>query len=315
VHDPENPAHADPQLGVAPPGASAAPRTPPPHTVRAAPDGPPPPPRKQGFDWRAAAVPGAISTASTVLVFAALTWLVTSADQWPRIRLQFFNWDHMVASAPRVAYGFLTNMQVWLIALACIGVWALVLAVIRSLRGPVFAPLRIMVVIYIDIFRGLPALLLVILFGFGIPALQIPGLPNSGLFWGGVAMVLSYSAYVCEIYRSGIDAVHEGQRAAARALGLSEWQTLIHCVLPQALRNVLPALMNIVVALQKDVALLSVIGVRDAVREAQIYTATTFNYSPLIVAAGLFLLATIPMARLADWVNRRDRARRLQIAD
>jgi len=168
------------------------------------------------------------------------------------------------------------------------------------------------VVVYIDLFRGIPALLLVLLFGFGIPALNLPGLPRSGLFWGTVAMVVSYAAYVAEIYRSGIDAVPEGQRAAARALGLSEWQTMVYAILPQALRNVLPALMNIVVALQKDVALLSVIGVRDAVREAQIYTAQTFNYSALVVAALLFLAATIPMARLADWVTRADRARRLQ---
>jgi polar amino acid transport system permease protein len=249
-----------------------------------------------------------------VLVFGGLAWAITSATQWPRIRAQFFNWDHMVAAAPRVAQGFLVNLQVWLIVLACIATWALVLAVLRSLRGPWFAPFRLMVVLYIDLFRGLPALLLVILFGFGIPALQLPGLPNSGLFWGSVALVLSYSAYVAEIYRSGIDAVHEGQREAARALGLSDWQTMVWCILPQALRNVLPALMNIVVALQKDVAILSVIGVRDAVREAQIYTATTFNYSSLVVAAGLFLLATIPMARLADWVNRRDRERRLRLA-
>ena len=249
-----------------------------------------------------------------LLVFGGLAWLVTSAEQWPRIRAQFFNWDHMVAAAPRVVQGFWINLRVWLIVLAAIAVWALVLAVLRALRGPWFAPFRVMVVVYIDLFRGLPALLLVILFGFGIPALQLPGLPNSGLFWGAVALVLSYSAYVAEIYRSGIDAVHEGQREAARALGLSDWQTMVWCLLPQALRNVLPALMNIVVALQKDVAILSVIGVRDAVREAQIYTATTFNYSALVVAAGLFLLATIPMARLADWVNRRDRERRLRLA-
>ena len=278
------------------------------------PDGPPPPPRRAAFDWRAAFMPSLLSAASIIVVFGTLGWLVTSAQEWPRIKAQFFNIDHMIAAAPRVAYGFLTNLQVWLIALACIAVWALVLAVLRSLRGPVFAPFRLMVVVYIDVFRGLPALLLVILFGFGIPALNIPGLPNSGLFWGGVAMVMSYSAYVAEIYRSGIEAVHEGQRAAAKSLGLSEWQTLIHAILPQALRNVLPALMNIVVALQKDVALLSVIGVRDAVREAQIYTATTFNYSSLVAAALLFLLATIPMARLADYINRKDRERRLQMA-
>jgi len=276
--------------------------------------GPPPPPPKRGFDWRAAAVPTAISAISIAVVFGVLSWIVTSAEQWPRIKLQFFNLDAMIAAFPRVLQGFWINMQVWLTVLACILVWALVLAVVRALRAPWFAPFRLMVVIYIDIFRGVPVLLLVLLFGFGIPALNLPGLPNSGLFWGGVAMVLSYAAYVAEIYRSGIDAVHEGQRAAAKSLGLSEWQTLRYAILPQALRNVVPALMNIVVALQKDVALLSVIGVRDAVREAQIYTASTFNYSSLIVAAGLFLIATIPMARLADYLTRRDRMRRLQVA-
>lgn len=275
---------------------------------------PPPPPRRRGFDWRAAFVPGLIGAASIIAVFGGTAWLIAENPNWPRIQRQFFSLDHMIAAAPDVAEGFLTNMQVWLIAMACIGVWALVLAVIRSLRGPWFAPFRLMVVLYIDIFRGLPALLLVILFGFGIPALRIEGLPNSGLFWGGVAMVLSYSAYVCEIYRSGIDSVHEGQRMAAHALGLTEWQVMVHAILPQALRNAMPSLMNIVVALQKDVALLSVIGVRDAVREAQIYTATTFNYSALVVAALLFLLATIPMARMADWITHRDRKRRLQMA-
>ncbi|MCW1932199.1 amino acid ABC transporter permease [Pararhodobacter zhoushanensis] len=278
------------------------------------PDTPPPPPRRRGFDWRTALVPGLIGAGSIALVFGGLAWLISQNENWPRIQRQFFSLDHMLAALPRVAYGFLTNMQVWLIAMLCIGVWALLLAVIRSLRGPWFAPFRLMVVLYIDIFRGLPALLLVILFGFGIPALRIAGLPSSGLFWGGVAMVLSYSAYVCEIYRAGIDAVHEGQRAAARALGLNEWQVMVYAILPQALRNAMPSLMNIVVALQKDVALLSVIGVRDAVREAQIYTATTFNYSALVVAALLFLLATIPMARLADWITHRDRVKRLQMA-
>jgi len=283
--------------------------------IPAQPATPPPPPRRRGFDWRAALVPGLIGGGSIAVVFGGLGWLVLSNENWPRIQRQFFNPDHMLAALPKVAEGFVTNMTVWLIAMVAIGLWALALAVIRSLRGAWFAPFRLMVMLYIDIFRGMPALLLVILFGFGIPALRIPGLPNSGLFWGGVAMVLCYSAYVCEIYRSGIDSVHEGQRAAARALGLTEWQIMVHAILPQALRNVLPSLMNIVVALQKDVALLSVIGVRDAVREAQIYTATTFNYSSLIVAALLFLLATIPMARLADYVARRDRARRLQMAD
>ncbi|MHA7878896.1 MAG: amino acid ABC transporter permease [Saccharospirillum sp.] len=273
---------------------------------------PPPPPPGRQFDWREALIPSLISLISIVIVFGGLAWVITSAEQWPRIKLQFFNVDAMVAAFPRVLQGFWINMRIWLIVLACILALGIVLAVVRSLRAPWFAPFRLMVILYIDLFRGLPVLLLVLLFGFGIPALNLPGLPSSSLFWGAVAMVLSYSAYVCEIYRSGIDAVHEGQWAASKSLGLSEWQTMIYAILPQAVRNVLPAMMNIVVALQKDVALLSVIGVRDAVREAQIYTASTFNYSSLIVAAGLFLLATIPMARLADYITHRDRRRRLQ---
>lgn len=274
----------------------------------------PAPPRRRS-EWRLAVVPTIVSIVSVLLVFGVLGWWISSAEQWPRVRMQFFSIDAMVAAFPRVLQGFIwISMRIWLTALAFIAVWALVLAVLRSLRAPWFTPFRIMVVVYIDVFRGIPVLLMVLLFGFGVPALNLPGLPSSALFWGTVAMVLTYSAYVAEIYRSGIDAVPEGQRAAARALGLTEWQTMIHAILPQALRNVLPALMNIVVALQKDVALLSVIGVRDAVREAQIYTAQTFNYSSLVVAAGLFLLATIPMARLADHVTRKDRERRLQRA-
>ena len=272
----------------------------------------PAPPRRRSGAWRAALAPTLVSVASVVIVFGALGLWVTSSPQWERVQAQFFSLENMQAAFPRVLQGFWVSMRVWLTALAFIAVWALVLAVVRSLRAPWFTPFRLLVVVYIDFFRGVPVLLLVLLFGFGVPALNLPGLPNSALFWGSVAMILTYSAYVAEIYRSGIDSVHEGQWAAAKSLGLTEWQTMRHAILPQALRNVLPALMNIVVALQKDVALLSVLGVRDAVREAQIYTATTFNYSALVVAAGLFLLATIPMARLADWITRRDRARRLQ---
>ncbi|WP_127145362.1 amino acid ABC transporter permease [Pelagibacterium montanilacus] len=293
-------------MSVAPSASGGAP------AEGAAPRRPAPPRRRN--QWRTAIRPTIISVLSVLFVFGALGWWVTSAEMWPQVRLQFFNLDAMIAAFPGVLRGFGVSVSIWLSALVGIGVWALVLAIVRSLRAPWFTPFRLMVVIYIDIFRGIPVLLLVLLFGFGIPALNLPGLPNSGLFWGAVAMILSYSAYVAEIYRSGIDAVHEGQWAASKSLGLSEWQTMVYAVLPQALRNVLPALMNIVVALQKDVALLSVIGVRDAVREAQIYTAQTFNYSSLIVAAALFMAATIPMARLADYVTRKDRERRLQRA-
>ena len=257
-------------------------------------------------------LPVLISLLSVILVFGVAGYFVTSAPQWPRIQLQFFSLEAIIEAFPAVAKGFLVSMQIWLISLVCIGIWALVLAIFRAMNGPWFAPLRVFAIVYVDLFRGLPALLLVLLFGFGIPALNLPGLPSSGMFWGGVALILSYSAYATEVYRSGIEAVHDGQNMAAKALGLTQWQTLRYAILPQALRNVVPAMLNLVVALQKDVALLSVIGVRDAVREAQIYTARTFNYSSLICAAILFLLATIPLARLTDHLQRRDRQRRLQ---
>jgi polar amino acid transport system permease protein len=257
-------------------------------------------------------LPGIISVTSVAVVVLVVRQAVISADQWPRVKAQFFDLETMIDVFPRVLQGFGINMSVWAISLVVIALWALVLAVFRSLTGPWFAPLRVFAVVYIDLLRGLPALLMVLLFGFGVPALQIPGLPRSSLFWGATAMILSYSAYAAEVYRSGMEAVHDGQRAAAKALGLSQWQTLRYSIVPQAIRNVVPSLLNLAVALQKDVALLSVIGVRDAVREAQIYTARTFNYSPLIAAAGLFLLATVPMARLTDYVARRDRERRLQ---
>jgi polar amino acid transport system permease protein len=257
-------------------------------------------------------LPHVISTASVLIVFLLIRRVVVSAEQWPRIKAQFFNLDAMIEVFPKVLGGFAINMTVWVIALVVIAIWALVLAIFRSLTGPWFAPLRVFTIVYIDLLRGLPSLLMVLLFGFGIPALQIPGLPRSSLFWGATAMILTYAAYAAEVYRSGMDAVHDGQRAAAKALGLSQGQTLRFAIVPQAIRNVVPSLLNLAVALQKDVALLSVLGVRDAVREAQIYTARTFNYSSLIAAAGLFLVATIPMARLTDYVARKDRERRLQ---
>lgn len=256
--------------------------------------------------------PVLISLVSVIVVFGTIGFFVSQAEQWPRIQRQFFSLEAIIEAFPGVARGFLVSLQIWIVSLVAIGIWALILAIFRVMKGPWFAPLRFFAIVYVDLFRGLPALLLVLLFGFGIPALNLPGLPTSGLFWGGVALVLSYSAYATEVYRSGIDAVHDGQHAAAKALGLTQWQAMRFAILPQALRNVVPAMLNLVVALQKDVALLSVLGVRDAVREAQIYTARTFNYSSLICAAILFLLATIPMARFTDYVARKDRQRRLQ---
>jgi len=257
-------------------------------------------------------LPAAISILTTTVVFVLVARVVTAAEFWPVIKRQFFDMDAALEALPQVWAGFLVNLRVWAISLVFIAVWGLAVAVMRSLSGPWAAPLRVFAIVYIDLFRGMPALLLVLLFGFGVPALQLPGLPTSRLFWGTAALVLGYGAYTAEVYRSGMEAVHDGQRAAAKALGLSQWQTLRHAIIPQAIRNVVPALLNLTVALQKDVALLSVIGVREAVREAQIYTSRTFNFSSMITATILFLLATIPLARFTDHVTRRDQRRRLQ---
>ncbi|MEZ5376754.1 MAG: amino acid ABC transporter permease [Acidimicrobiales bacterium] len=271
-----------------------------------------PPPAPKTLSARERYTPVLISVISTGVVLLLLIWWIGSAPQWPRVRSQFFSWSDMRASFPDVLDGFWVNMRIWIIAEILILIVALVLALMRSFTGPIAAPFRFAAVVYIDALRGVPALLLLLLLGFGVPALQLPGLPKSAEFWGTVALVAGYSAYTAEIYRSGIEAVHDGQRAAAKALGLNQWQTLRYAIIPQAVRNVSPALLNLAVALQKDVALLSVIGVRDAVREAQIYTARTFNYSALMVATVLFLATSVPLARFADRYARWDQERRLQ---
>ncbi len=253
-----------------------------------------------------------IAAASTVVVFGAIGVMVARSDNWPRVRRQFFSWDDFTTVWPDLVDHFWLDLRMFVVAEVAIVVLALLVAVVRSLRGPAYFPLRLLSILFIDLFRGIPIVLVIILLGFGVPALDIPGVPNSALFWGVVSLVLSYSAYTAEVYRSGIDSVHESQRSAARSLGLTQWQTMRYAVLPQAVRNVIPALMNGLVSLQKDVALVSILGVREAVREAQIYTARTFNYTSYVAAAVLFLIVSIPLARLADWFTARDRARRAQ---
>jgi polar amino acid transport system permease protein len=174
------------------------------------------------------------------------------------------------------------------------------LAMLRTSRAPAFFPLRLLTSLYVDVFRGIPTILLVYLVGFGIPALQLTGLPTDPVVLGGIALTLSYSAYVTEVYRAGIRSVHRGQRDAALAIGLTEGQAMRHVILPQAVRRVAPPLLNDFVALQKDVALISIIGPQEAFRIAQIAQGETFNYTPLIAAALLYLAVTVPMARLVE---------------
>lgn len=255
---------------------------------------------------------GIIAVISTVVFFGGTALLVVNSPNWPRVRDQFFSPDHFARAWPAVIDGFWLNLELFVYAMLLIPIVSLVVAVMRSLRGPAFFPIRLLAVIFTDVFRGIPLILLILLLGFGVPALDLSGLPDSATVWGIVALTLSYSAYTAEIYRSGIDAVPESQRASARAIGLTQWQSLRFAILPQAIRNVVPALMNTVVSLQKDVALISVLGVRDAVREAQIYTTRTFNYTSYIVATVLFLAISIPLTRFVDWYIARDRARRSQ---
>ncbi|MCP3996876.1 MAG: amino acid ABC transporter permease [bacterium] len=251
-----------------------------------------------------------IAAVSTVILVGLVLWWVLSSEAWPAVRRQFFNSEHFWESLPEVAGGFWLDIKMFLVAEVLILFLALVLAMIRSLRGPAFFPLRAIVIVFIDLIRGVPIILLILLLGFGIPALQLSGVPNSPLFWGVATLVISYSAYTAEVYRAGIESVHESQRMAARSLGLTQMQTLRYVLVPQAIRNVIPALLNGFVSLQKDVALVYVLGVREGVREAQIYIASTFNYTPYIVATILFLLVSVPVARFTDWYTERDRRRR-----
>ena len=255
-----------------------------------------------------------IATVSTIVVFGVFLALVLTSPNWPRVRDQFFNPDDFRASAPDVVRGFWLNIRMFAVSVVAIPIVAILIAFMRSLRGPAFAPVRLFATVYTDFFRGIPVILLVLVLGFGVPALDLPGLTNSAVVWGVTALTLSYAAYTAEIYRSGIEAVPESQRSSARALGLTQIQTLRFAILPQAVRNVVPALMNLVVALLKDVALVSVLGVRDAVKEADIYKAKTFNYTSFLVAAALFLAVSIPLTRFVDWYAGRDRAIRSQTA-
>ena len=246
-----------------------------------------------------------IAAAATVVALLVVGLAVTSSPGWPAFRETFFNGDKAIDSLPAVLSGLWMNIRIMLVCAVAIGIIALTMAILRTLRGPVFFPLRALATAYVDIFRGLPLLLLLFLLGFGMPALRLAGLPNSALFWGGLAITLSYSAYVAEVFRAGIESIHPSQWAAARSLGLSYGKTLRYVVLPQAIRRVTPALMNDIVSLQKDSGLVAVLGIVDAIRAAQIETSLDYNYTPYVVAGVLFLLLTIPMARFTDWLARR----------
>ncbi|HEY0619542.1 MAG TPA: amino acid ABC transporter permease [Kribbella sp.] len=248
---------------------------------------------------------GVIAGVSSVLVLALVVFGVGSTPGWPRVRETFFDFHRGWQALPVVAQGLWLNIRVMLVCAVLIVIFGLALAIMRTLRGAIFFPLRVFAAAYTDVFRGLPLLLVIFLLGFGVPALQLRGLPNQAVIWGGAALVLTYSSYVAEVFRAGIESVHPSQRAAARSLGLSYRQTLRFVVLPQAVRRVMPPLLNDFVSLQKDSGLIAVLGVIDAIRAAQLETAEDFNFTPYVVAGLLFVALTIPLTRLTDWVARR----------
>ncbi len=250
-----------------------------------------------------------IGAVSTVIAFGVVTLVVVNSPGWPAVKESFFSWEDFKASFPEILEGFRRNIRIFLIAEVFILIVALIVAVIRSTRSPLLTPLRLAATAYVDLIRGIPTIILLFLLGFGVPALRLQGVPNSQEFWAITTLVISYSAYVAEVYRAGIESVHESQTSAARSLGLSSAQSMRWVVLPQAVRRVIPPLLNDFVALQKDSALLALLGVQEAFRRAQIYVAGTFNFTAYLAAAVLFLLLTVPLARFTDYLIRRQKER------
>jgi polar amino acid transport system permease protein len=253
----------------------------------------------------------AIALVSTVVVFGGLILVIGSSPGWPSIREAFFDGAIFADAFPKILRAFGTNVFMFTVAEAFVLALALLVAVLRSLPGPVFLPFRIMAAVYTDVFRGVPTILVIFLLGFGAPALQLRGVPSSDLFWGIVSLVLVYTAYVAEVYRAGIESVHPSQVAAARSLGLTRGRAMRYVVLPQAVRRVIPPLLNDFIGLQKDTALVAALGsVVEALRQAQIVQAATFDFTPFVALAVIYLVITVPLTRFVDWLIERERRRR-----
>lgn len=250
-----------------------------------------------------------IATGCTAGAALAVAGLAVSSPGWANVRRTFLSWHEFTRTFPDILDGFWLNVRMFLVAEVVILVVGLLIAVLRSTRGPGLLPLRLAATLYVDVFRGTPTLLIIFVVGFGLPALQLSGTPRDPWVLGVIALVLSYGAYVAEVFRAGLNSVHPSQRNAAKALGLTDTQTLRHVILPQAVRNVAPPLLNDFVSLQKDTALVATIGPLEALRQAQIPSAYDFNYTPYLGAALLFIIATIPLARYTDRLQTRATAK------
>ncbi|MFF5565677.1 amino acid ABC transporter permease [Streptomyces sp. NPDC012623] len=254
----------------------------------------------------------AIAALSTLVTGAVLVVVITGSPGWQRARETFFSVEYARMALPLVLDGLLLNLRLLAVCGVCVLLLGLLLAVARTLRGPIFFPIRALATTYTDFFRGLPLIICLLMVVFGVPALRLQGVTTDPVLLGGTALVLTYSAYVAEVFRAGIESVHPSQRAAARSLGLSRGRTLRHVVLPQAVRRVVPPLLNDLVSLQKDTGLVSIAGAVDAVYAAQIMAGKYFNYTPYVVAGLVFVALTIPMTRLTDWITARTDRRRAQ---
>ena len=250
-----------------------------------------------------------VATVSSLAVVTAIVVLVPKMPRWDRVHESFFNGERFADSLPRLLDAFVLDIKIFAWSMPAIIALALLIAITRNSRSAALFPLRILTIAFTDIMRGVPIILWIYLIGFGVPGLGIDRPWNSPLIWGSVALVLTYAAYIAEVFRAGIESVHESQRAAARSLGLSSWQTMRHVVLPQAIRRVVPPLMNDMVSLQKDVALVSLIGPIEILRQAGIDKSKFANFTPYIAAAAIFLLITIPLTRTTDWLIERERRR------
>ena len=239
-----------------------------------------------------------------------------------RLLQEFFSPNNFRESLPDVWSGFQLNIRIMIIAEILVLILALLIAVVRGLPGPAAAPLRTLAVIYTDFFRGTPIVIIALLISVGVPTLgfHFPGhhvldlgiwkftiqplSKESYTFYGIWALTIVYTAYVTEVYRAGIESVHESQRMAARSLGLSYLQSMRYVVVPQAVRRVIPPLLNDFIGLQKDTAILVIIGAGEATQQAQQYSTTYFNFTGYMVAAVFFILLTIPLARFTDHLIR-----------
>jgi polar amino acid transport system permease protein len=250
-----------------------------------------------------------VAVASTVVFVGLVGWLIVSSAGWAAIQRSFLDPEVFADTLPDAVGALARNLQLALIAEVLVLAFGLVLAVLRGLSGPVFFPIRALATIYVDLFRAIPGVVVIFALGFGAPALQIPGVPSDRFFWAVVTLALIYSAYVSEVYRAGIESIHPSQEAAARSLGMSRGQAMAHVVLPQAVRRVIPPLLNDFIGLQKDTVLVSFLGVVEIFRTAQIKQSAAFNFTPYVVVALAFLVITIPLTRLVDWLIARDRRR------